>query len=867
MNRKPVEETPLMKQYFSIKAKYPDALLLFRVGDFYETFGEDAIKTSRILGIVLTKRSNGSSNIELAGFPFHSLDTYLPKLVKSGHRVAVCEQLEDPKLAKKIVKRGITELVTPGTTVSEKIINHKENNYLSALHFGDNNIGIAFLDVSTGEFLVAEGDVDYIENLLNTFNPSEIIYSKAKQKQYQEYFPSKRYTFLLEDWLFSYDFASEKLLNHFNVKSFKGFGIESYRTGISAAGVIIHYLAENKYDYLNHITKISRIEKDKYIWLDKFTIRNLELLHPLHPEGKALIDIIDNTSTPMGSRLLKKWISLPLKDIQKINERLDIVEILLKDYETTEKITSVLSRTGDLERLISRAALRKINPREVKYIEKALQCIEEVRNLLKQSQKEQLALISDKLNPCPALQDKINKTLVDDPPVTPGKSELIRQGTDAELDELRSLKSSSKDYLVKLRENAIRETGITSLKIGFNNVFGYYLEVTNAHKDKVPQEWMRKQTLVSAERYITEELKVFEEKILTAEEKINEIEARIFNELVMEIAGYVSAIQQNAAELARLDCLCSYAHTAQNNKYVKPVVDAGLSIDIRDGRHPVIEKCLPVEEQYIPNDLYLNNKNQQIIILTGPNMSGKSAILRQTALIVLMAQCGSYVPASSAKIGYIDKLFTRVGASDNISLGESTFMVEMMETASILNNISERSLILLDEIGRGTSTYDGISIAWAITEFLHQNPYAPKTVFATHYHELNEISATLPRVRNFNVSVKEYKNKIIFLRKLQPGGSEHSFGIHVAQMAGVPPVIVKRASVILEELEKQRVNMKNEQAVSGTPVSIQLKLFDVSDPVHERIKNELNKIDINAITPIEGLMKLNYLKNLLKKEN
>lgn len=866
MTRKAIEETPLMRQYFSIKAKYPDALLLFRVGDFYETFGDDAIKTSKILGIVLTKRSNGSSYIELAGFPYHSLDTYLPKLVKSGHRVAVCEQLEDPKLAKKIVKRGITELITPGTTVSDKIIEHKENNYLAAIQFEDDTAGVAFLDVSTGEFLIAEGSFDYLENLLNTFNPSEIIFSKAKQKQYEEHFASKRYTFMLEDWLFSYDFASEKLLNLFQIKSFKGFGIEHYRAGICAAGVIIHYLAENKYEHLSHIRRISRIEKDHYVWLDKFTIRNLEILQPLHPEGKALIDIIDHTSTPMGSRLLKKWLLLPLKDIQKINERLDIVEVLVKNHELTEKLVNILSKIGDIERLISRAALRKINPREVKFIERALQCVEEIRDLIQNAKEQKLLSLSDKLNPCPVLQEKINKTLVEEPPAVPGKGELIRKGLNEELDDLRFLKLSSKEYLVKLREKAITETGITSLKIGFNNVFGYYLEVTNAHKDKVPAEWMRKQTLVNAERYITEELKVFEEKILTAEEKINELEIQLFNNLVSEISGYVTAIQQNAEILSFLDCLCSYAITAENHKYVKPEVNSGLVIDIREGRHPVIEKCLPVEEQFIPNDIYLNNKNQQIIILTGPNMSGKSAILRQTALIVLMAQCGSYVPASSAKIGYVDKLFTRVGASDNISLGESTFMVEMMETASILNNISERSLILLDEIGRGTSTYDGISIAWAITEYLHQHPYAPKTVFATHYHELNEISASLQRVRNFNVSVKEYKNKVIFLRKLQPGGSEHSFGIHVAQMAGVPQDIVKRASVILEELEKQRVNMKNESAVAGAPVSIQLKLFDVSDPVHERIKNELNKIDINAITPIEGLMKLNYLKNLLKKE-
>jgi len=867
LTRKPIEETPLMKQYFSIKAKYPDAILLFRVGDFYETFGEDAIKTSRILGIVLTKRANGSSNIELAGFPFHSIDTYLPKLVKSGHRVAICEQLEDPKLTKKIVKRGITEMVTPGTTVSEKIIDHKQNNYLAALNFSDDKTGVAFLELSTGEFMVAEGNIEYIENLLNTLNPSEIIYSKAKQNVFHAHFSSKRYTFLLEDWLFSYDFASEKLLNHFQIKSFKGFGIENLSSGISAAGVIIHYLSENKYDNLSHISKISRIEQENYVWLDKFTIRNLELLQPNQTDGKSLIDIIDNSSTPMGSRLLRRWLLLPLKDLREINKRHDIVDLFLKNNQLRESITAILSRTGDLERLISRVALRRINPREVKYIEKALQCVEEIKEIAENSGFDALVKMAEKLNPCKLLKEKIAKTLVDDPPVQINKGELIRGAVNEELDELRSLKTSSQDYLIKLREKEIIKTGITSLKIGFNNIFGYYLEVTNVHKDKVPSEWIRKQTLVNAERYITPELKVFEDKILTAEEKILNIEQTIFNDLVFEISEYVLPIQQNAAILSETDCLCSFAITAIINKYVKPEVNDGFTIDIRDGRHPVIEKCLPLGEEFIPNDIYLSIKNQQIIILTGPNMSGKSAILRQTALVVLLAQTGCFVPASSAKIGFIDKLFTRVGASDNISSGESTFMVEMMETASILNNISERSLILLDEIGRGTSTYDGISIAWAITEYLHQISYAPKTIFATHYHELNEIAASLKRVRNFNVSVKEYKNKVIFLRKLQPGGSEHSFGIHVAQMAGVPQLIVKRANTILEELEKQRVNMKNENAIVGNnPVSIQLKMFDVADPVHERIKNELNKIDVNAITPIESLMKLSYLKNLLKKE-
>jgi len=867
LTRKAIEETPLMKQYFSIKAKYPDAILLFRVGDFYETFGDDAIKTSKILGIVLTKRANGSSNIELAGFPYHSIDTYLPKLVKSGHRVAICEQLEDPKLTKKIVKRGITEMVTPGTTVSDKIIDHKQNNYLAAINFGDEITGVAFLELSTGEFLITEGKMEYVENLINTFNPSEIIFSKSKQNIYNQYFNGKRYTFMLDEWLFSYDFASEKLLTHFQAKSFKGFGIDTFLSGISAAGVIIHYLSENKYDHLSHISKISRIEQDDFVWLDKFTIRNLEILQPNHSEGKSLIDIIDFTSTPMGSRLLKRWLILPLKDLREIKNRQQIVETFIKNQEIHESIKNTLNKCGDLERLISRAALRRINPRDVKYIEKALGCVEEIKKSIETFKDEVLITLSKKLNSCELLMQKISETIIDDPPVQLNKGDLIKENVNTELDELRLLKSNSKEYLIKLREKEIIKTGITSLKIGFNNIFGYYLEVTHAHKDKVPKDWNRKQTLVNAERYITEELKVFEEKILTAEEKILEIEQNIFNDLIYEISGYVSTIQQNASILSYLDCLSSFATSAKTYKYTKPEIDQGYVIEIKDGRHPVIEKCLPLEEEYIPNDIYLNNKNQQIIILTGPNMSGKSAILRQTALIVLLAQTGSYVPATSARIGFIDKLFTRVGASDNISSGESTFMVEMMETASILNNVSDRSLILLDEIGRGTSTYDGISIAWAITEYLHQNEYNPKTIFATHYHELNEIAATLKRVRNFNVSVKEYKNKVIFLRKLQPGGSEHSFGIHVAQMAGVPQSIIKRATIILEELEKQRVNMKNENSISGTaPLSIQLKMFDVSDPVHERIKNELNKIDVNTITPIEGLMKLSYLKNLLKKE-
>ena len=863
----PLEETPLMKQYFSIKAKYPDAILLFRVGDFYETFGEDAVRTSQVLGIVLTKRANGSSHIELAGFPYHSVDTYLPKLVKSGHRVAICEQLEDPKLTKKIVKRGVTELITPGTSVSDKILENKENNYLAALHFDGNNIGVSFLDLSTGEFLLTEGDADHIENLVNTLNPTEIVYSKARQEEFIRFAGVKRFTYLLEDWLFSYDYAQDKLMGHFQTNSLKGYGVEDYRTGICAAGAVLHYLSENKHDNLKHVTKISRLEQDKYIWLDKFTIRNLELFKSIQHEGTCLLDILDTSKTPMGSRMLRKWLVLPLKDIRAIKERHEIVDFFKNNNQLREESEDLLSGIGDLERLISKAALKRINPREIKYIKKALEITGALKDIFDKSGNERLKKMAEKLNACHFLQEKIESILVDDPPVQTNKGDLIRAGVSDELDELKNMKKSGKEYLIKLREREVVNTGISSLKIGFNNIFGYYLEVTNAHKEKVPSEWLRKQTLVNAERYVTEELKSYEEKILTAEEKILNIEQSIYQDLIHEISEYIQPIQQNASVIAVCDCLIAFASLALSNKYVRPDIDDGLIIDIKEGRHPVIEKCLPLGEEYIPNDVFLSNKNQQIMILTGPNMSGKSAILRQTALIVLMAQLGSFIPAQSARIGLVDKIFTRVGASDNLSAGESTFMVEMIETASILNNLSERSLILLDEIGRGTSTYDGISIAWAITEYLHQIPLTPKTIFATHYHELNEIASTLKRVRNFNVSVKEYKNKVIFLRKLKPGGSEHSFGIHVAQIAGVPKAIVDRANEILDELENQRVNLKNETAFSPAgPVNIQLKLFDVSDPIYERVKNELNKIDVNALTPIEALMKLNVLKNLLKKD-
>ncbi|MBC8344183.1 MAG: DNA mismatch repair protein MutS, partial [Bacteroidetes bacterium] len=752
-----------MKQYFAIKAKHPDAILLFRVGDFYETFGEDAIKTSKILGIVLTKRANGSSHVELAGFPHHSVDIYLPKLIKSGHRVAICEQLEDPKKTKHIVKRGVTELVTPGTSISDKILENKENNYLAALSFSEENIGLAFIDLSTGEFLVTEGEFDFIDNLISTFNPSEIIYSKNKQELYNHLFDSKRFTFLLEEWLFSFEFAEEKLLNHFDTKSLKGFGIDALKSGICAAGVILHYLSENKHDHLKHINQIRRLEKDQFVWLDKFSVKNLELISSIQFGGKSLFEVLDSTLTPMGGRLLRKWLVMPLKEIRSIKERQEIVKLLLKKEDISDVLTDLLSQIGDMERLISKVALKKINPREILHIEKSLHIVEQMKDLFSKGKNSQLRKISDKLNPCSEIRKKIANTLEEEPPVLVNKGDLIRKGVSEKLDELKELKKSGKDYLVKIREREVINTGITSLKVGFNNVFGYYLEVTNAHKNKVPEEWLRKQTLVNAERYITEELKVYEEKILNAEEKILEIEQEIYQDLVFELADYIHPIQQNSSLIAFIDCLLSFASMAKLNNYNKPDIDQSFVIDIRDGRHPVIERSLAPGEEYIPNDIYLNNNNQQLIILTGPNMSGKSAVLRQTALIVLMAQMGSYVPATSARMGIVDKIFTRVGASDNLALGESTFMVEMIETASILNNISDRSLIVLDEIGRGTSTYDGISIAWAITEYLHHNKFKPKTLFATHYHELNEIAKTLKRVKNFNVSVKEYKNKIIFL--------------------------------------------------------------------------------------------------------
>jgi DNA mismatch repair protein MutS len=851
-----------------MKAKYPDALLLFRVGDFYETFSEDAIKTSQILGIVLTKRNNGSSYVELAGFPYHSIDTYLPKLVKAGQRVAICEQLEDPSKTKKIVKRGVIEVITPGTSTSDKILENNKSNYLASVYFeNEDDCGLSLLELSTGEFLVAEGNIEYIENLVSTFRPSEIIYSKTKQELYKKIFGNRYYTFLLEEWLYTYDYAYEKLVNHFGTANLKGFGIGEMKMAISAAGVVLHYLSEAKQNDLKHINKISRIEKDKYVWLDKFTIKNLEIFSTNQSDGTSLVSILDNTKTPMGSRLFKRWLALPLKDLRAIKERQDIVQYLLADQDLHLQFEDIVSQIGDLERLISKAALLKINPREVRHIFKALSCVDQIKILAQATKSEHLKKLGEKLNPCHTIKDKIDNTIVEDPPVAVNKGDLIKKNISAELDELKLLHGSGKEYLVQLRDREVLRTGINSLKISFNSVFGYYLEVTNSHKDKVPADWIRKQTLVNAERYVTEELKEYEEKILTAEVKISEIENTIYQDLIFEISDYIEHIQQDCALISYLDVLMCFTKNALDLNYNCPEVNDSHVIEITDARHPVIERRLPGDEEYIPNDIYLNNENQQIIILTGPNMSGKSAILRQTALIVLLAQIGSYVPATTAKIGLVDKIFTRVGASDNLSVGESTFMVEMIETAGILNNISDRSLILLDEIGRGTSTYDGVSLAWAITEFLHQVPEKPKTIFATHYHELNELASNLKRVRNFNVSVKEYHNKVIFLRKLAPGGTEHSFGIHVAQMAGIPKVITERANEILEKLENQRATIKNDRAI-GQPVNenIQLKMFEIDDPVYDRVKKELNKIDVNAITPIEALMKINYLKGLLKKD-
>ncbi len=869
-SQKAVAETPLMKQYNQIKARHPEALLLFRVGDFYETFGEDAIKTSKILGIILTKRKNGSaSEIELAGFPHHSLDTYLPKLVRAGQRVAICDQLEDPKMTKTIVKRGVTELVSPGVSFNDQVLEQGKNNFLCAIHFGKDNLGVAFLDVSTGEFLVAEGNKEYIDKLISSFEPSEIIFQKHRTKDFQTQFGENHYTFRLEDWAFTEEFAEESLNKHFGTKNLKGFGIEKMSLAVIAAGAVFYYLSENQHQRLGHITSIARIEEEKYVWLDRFTIRNLELVFSSNDNAKTLADILDKTHTPMGGRLLKRWMVLPLKDEKPINERLDVVDYLTKNEEIAFELSQRLREIGDLERLISKVAVGKVNPKEVMHLRRTLLQIQPIKELLKEDSLVSLKKMMDQLNTCETLIQLIENTLTDEPAGQIGKGAVIRSGCNSELDELREISYHGKDYLEQLQERESQRTGIQSLKISFNNVFGYYIEVRNTHKDKVPEDWIRKQTLVNAERYITEELKEYETKILGAEEKIFAIETKLFQDLVYNMADYIHPIQHNANVIARLDCLFSFSKIALENNYNRPEINDGFVLDIKNGRHPVIEKRLPIGEEYIPNDVFLDNTDQQIIMITGPNMSGKSAILRQTALIVLMAQMGCFVPADSAKIGLIDKVFTRVGASDNISSGESTFMVEMNETASILNNISPRSLILLDEIGRGTSTYDGISIAWAIAEFIHENPKSKcKTLFATHYHELNEMSKRFERIKNYNVSVKETANKVLFLRKLTPGGSEHSFGIHVAKMAGMPPLVIQRAEQVLKDLETSHSEVggkkqkSSKKLVSNGTENMQLSFFQLNDPVLEQIHDELVSIDINTLTPVEALMKLHEIKKL-----
>ncbi len=857
-------ETPLMQQYGSIKSKYPDAILLFRIGDFYETFGQDAIATSAALGITLTKRRNGAaSEVELAGFPHHALDTYLPKLVRAGHRVAICDQLEDPKLAKKIVKRGITELVTPGVSYNDKILDHKANNFLASVHFDGKKGGVSFLDVSTGEFLVAQGTIDYIEKLLQNFKPSEILFQKNKKKLFAEYFGEKFYTYGLDDWVFTSEFSNETLLKHFATSSLKGFGVESMDFGIVAAGAALHYLAATQHDRVQHIQSISRIEEEHFVWLDKFTTRNLELFWSPNERAKTLIEVLDQTISPMGSRMLRRWLAMPLKEKQPIEERLNIVELFLKNSELAENISRQIHSIGDLERLISKVATGRISPREVVQLKRALLAISEIKKII--SGNKTLQTFSEQLNSCEIISTRIEKTIVADPPHAVGKGKVIADGVNAELDELRKIMSSGKNYLLEIQQRESERTGIGSLKVNFNNVFGYYLEVTNAHKNKVPADWIRKQTLSNCERYITEELKQYEEKILGAEEKILTLETQLFNELIISLTDYIPPVQLNASLIARLDCLLSFSKLAQKNNYTRPHINDSKILDIKSGRHPVIETQLPVGEEYVANDIYLDNEHQQLIIITGPNMSGKSALLRQTALIVILAQMGSFVPAQHAEIGIVDKIFTRVGASDNLSLGESTFMVEMNETASILNNLSERSLILLDEIGRGTSTYDGISIAWAIAEFLHHHPTHPKVLFATHYHELNEMEKSMPRIKNFHVSVKEIGNKVLFLRKLIPGGTEHSFGIHVAKMAGVPKRVVERANEILTSLEGTREQDPNSKSQVSSPKEkeMQLSFFQLNDPVLEQIKDEILKTDINTLTPVEALMKLNEIKKVI----
>lgn len=865
--------TPMMKQYFELKAKHPDAIMLFRCGDFYETYSEDAVTASEILGITLTKRANGQGKtVEMAGFPHHALDTYLPKLIRAGRRVAICDQLEDPKATKKLVKRGITELVTPGVAINDNVLSYKENNFLAAVHFGKTACGIAFLDISTGEFLTAEGQTDYIDKLLNNFAPKEVLFERGKKPMFEGNFGNKFCTFELDDWVFTEVSARERLLKHFETKNLKGFGVEHLKNGIIASGAILQYLDMTQHYQISHITSLARIEADRYVRLDKFTVRSLELLGSMNDGGTSLLDVIDHTICPMGARLLKRWVVFPLKDVKPINERLDVVEYFFREPDFKDFIEEKLHFIGDLERIISKAAVGRISPREMVQLKVALQAIEPIKNACLNADNDSLHRIGEQLNLCVSIRDKIAKEIAADPPLLVNKGGVIADGVNKELDELRQIAYSGKDYLLHIQQRESEITGIPSLKVAYNNVFGYYIEVRNAHKDKVPAEWIRKQTLVNAERYITQELKEYEEKILGAEDKILALETRLYNELVAELAEFIPAIQIDANQIARLDCLLSFANVARQNRYIRPVVADDDVLDIKQGRHPVIEKQLPAGEKYIANDVFLDTETQQIIIITGPNMAGKSALLRQTALITIMAQIGCFVPAESAHVGLVDKVFTRVGASDNISVGESTFMVEMNEAADILNNLSQRSLVLFDELGRGTSTYDGISIAWAIVEHIHEHKRArARTLFATHYHELNDMEKIYPRIKNYNVSVKEIDNKVIFLRKLERGGSEHSFGIHVAKMAGMPKSIVKRASEILRQLEKENRqegisvgNTSGGKAQRQQQDGVQLSFFQLDDPVLCQIRDEILHLDVDRLTPIEALNKLNDIKKIVR---
>ena len=870
MAGKEKELTPMMRQYAELKAKHPDAVLLFRCGDFYETYLEDAVIASRILGITLTRRNNGNNckGSEMAGFPFHALDTYLPKLVRAGKRVAICDQLEDPKLTKKLVKRGITELVTPGVAMSDNVLNYKENNFLASVHFDKSTCGISFLDISTGEFITGEGTPDYIEKLLSNFSPKEVIFERNRKQQFEQYFGSKFFTFQLDDWVYTEQTAKQKLLKHFGVKNLKGFGIDHLKSGIIASGAILQYLEMTQHTQIGHITSISRIEEEKYVRLDRFTLRNLELITPMNEDGKSLLDVIDNTISPMGSRLLRRWVVFPLKSEKKINDRLDVVEYFFREPQFRELLDEQLHRIGDLERVVSKVAVGRVTPREMVQLKIALQAIKPIKTACEHANNDVLKRVGEQINLCELIRDRIDRELHPDAPQLVNKGGVINDGVNEELDQLRSIAYHGKDYLLKIQEREVEKTGISSLKIGYNNVFGYYLEVRNTYKEQVPQEWIRKQTLAQAERYITEELKEYEEKILGAEEKILSLETKLFNDLVVDTQEYIQQIQTNANLIAHLDCLLSGAKTAQEHKYVRPIIDNSDIIDIKQGRHPVIETEMPVGEEYVPNDIMLDSDSQQIMIITGPNMAGKSALLRQTALIVLMAQIGSFVPAESARIGLVDKIFTRVGASDNISLGESTFMVEMTEASNILNNVSPKSLVLFAELGRGTSTYDGISIAWAIVEYLHENPRAKaRTLFATHYHELNEMEKNFKRIKNFNVSVKEMDGKVIFLRKLMRGGSEHSFGIHVAEIAGMPKSIVRRANVILKELESDNAGVgsagKPTAAIAQSREGMQLSFFQLDDPVLCQVRDEIIGLDINNLTPVEALNKLNEIKKIV----